>query len=413
MSRTFAEKLELYAKLAVRAGVNVQPGQELILSLPVLDVEFGRLLVKEAYACGAKNVQTMYVDEQNTRARYTHGNDAACDYAPQWYFDGMEAAMREGAARLTIYNENPSLLSDIDPAKVGRWSKVRSKVARKSGDLISGFAINWSLISTPSEAWAKVIFPDLSAEQAVAKLWDAIFTACRVDTDDPVTAWSKHADSLSKRAQYLDDLNFSAIHFRGPNTNLKVGLVEGHRWKGGWGTAKNGVKCSANIPTEEVFTMPHRDRVEGYVSNTLPFALRGQVVDGIRMEFKDGVVVKATATQAESTLTGLLDTDEGARRLGEMALVPANCAVAKTGILFYNTLFDENAASHIALGRCYAENMAAWDSLSEADRIKAGANESDVHEDWMIGSASVEVDGVFANGDVKPLLRGEDWVEAL
>jgi aminopeptidase len=411
MQRTFDEKLKDYAALTIRLGINVQPGQELIISAPVFATEFVRMLVAEAYKAGSKNVQVLYNDEEVSKSRFVNGSDEAAGYAPQWFFDGIAAAHGSGAARLSVASSDPGLLADIDPAKVGAWYGATSTASKKVSELVGSMAINWSVIAVPNPVWAQMVFPGESENLAVDKLWDAIFSVARVNSAEPLKAWEDHCDSLEKRQTYLNNLNLRSVCFKGPGTDLEVGLVEKHEWVGGWGYAKNGVKNAPNIPTEEVFTMPHRDRTNGTVSSTMPLSLRGQVVEGIKVEFKNGVAVAVSAKSGESTLVGLMDTDEGGRRLGEIALVPPSGAVAQTGLLFYNTLFDENAACHIAMGSSYSENLPGVDDLSEGEKLAAGANQSKVHMDWMIGSPEVEVDGILQSGERVALMRGNDWVE--
>lgn len=409
--KSFEQKLADYAKLVVTVGLNVQSGQEVILTVPHQERDFARMLVREAYQAGAKHVFVMFVDEQNIRSRYTHGHEHALDYAPNWYFNGIADSLKSGAARLNVFNEDPNLLADIAPEKIARWSKAAGKAAKPVGELVGGFAINWCLVSTPSPAWATMVFPNESEEQAISKLWDAIFHCCHVNADNPAQSWKDHCDKLELRQVYLNEMRMSALRFKGPGTDLEVGLVDDHVWVGGWGRAKNGVSCTPNIPTEEVFCMPHRDRVNGTVSSTMPLVVRGQVVDKIQMTFKDGVAISAVSATGQEALTGLLDTDEGSRRLGEVALVPADCQVAQTGLLYYNTLFDENAACHIALGECYAENMRGYDDLDADQKLAKGCNTSQIHEDWMIGSKQVDVDAVLPSGEVRPLMRAGLWVD--
>lgn len=411
MQRSFADKLNDYAALTIRLGINIQPGQELLIFAPVFATEFVRMLVAEAYQAGAKNVQVLYNDEVVGKSRFLNGSMEATGYAPQWYYDAIAAAHGSGAARLSVVSENPGLLADIEPAKVGAWYGAMGTAAKKVSEIVGSMAINWSVVAVPNPTWAQMVFPTEREDAAVERLWEAIFSVARVNNEEPLKAWQDHCDSLEKRQAYLNDLRLSSVCFKGPGTDLEVGLVDRHEWVGGWGYAKNGVKNAPNIPTEEVFTMPHRDRTNGVVSSTLPLSLRGHVVEGIRVEFKDGKAVDVSARSGESTLIGLMDTDEGSRRLGEIALVPPSGAVAQTGLLFYNTLFDENAACHIALGACYSENLPGHDDLSDAEQLAAGANQSKIHSDWMIGSPEVEVDGILQSGERIALMRGLDWVE--
>lgn len=408
--KNFDAKLQKLAEVAVRVGLNVQPGQEVVLSANLEDAPLVRKFVAEAYKAGAKNVAVLYGDDANTLARFQYGSEAALNYAPQWLIDGMARAYEEGAARMAIYGDNPALLKDVDPEKVALSSKVGAKASERVMELITGFHVNWSIISCASAAWAKLVFPGEPEEVAVGKLWDAIFKVSRVDAPDPVVAWKAHDETLHAHARGLNERRYAAVHFRGPGTDLRVGLADGHVWVGGGGTAKNGAYCVPNIPTEEVFTMPHRDQVEGTVSATKPLSLRGRVLEGIQVRFEGGKVVEAKASKGQEVLEKLLDTDGGARRLGEVALVPHSSPVSQTGILFFNTLFDENAASHIALGRSYEENLAGFGAMSEEERAARGYNNSLTHVDWMIGSDKVDVDGITASGQAEPLMRGGEWV---
>ncbi|MBS1718536.1 MAG: aminopeptidase [Armatimonadetes bacterium] len=412
MPRSFEEKLALYAKLAVRLGVNVQPGQELIISADINDAPFARLATAEAYKVGAKNVTVFYSDEVNILTRYREGSREAIEYTAGWFIDGMARAMEENACRLVVHGGNPALLKQVDPELVRIASKAQAIATQKLAAFIGNFTINWNIVASVSPEWARMVFPGESDEVAMAKLWDAIFQCSHVDTEDPLKSWQDHCDELAKRKDWLNNLNFYSLHFKGPGTDLEIGLAENNRFIGGWGQARNGVRCAPNIPTEEVFGMPHRLRVNGVVSSTKPLSLRGQIVDKIQVEFKDGVAVKAKAEQGESTLIGLLDTDESARRLGEVALVPNSAAVSRTGLLFFNTLYDENAACHIAFGRCIGENMTGYENLSPEQRLAAGANESAVHVDWMIGSGEIDIDGVHKDGSRVPLMRSGEWASA-
>jgi aminopeptidase len=410
MQRSFEENLGLYAKLAVREGVALQPGQELLVSAEIGDAALVRLIVAEAYRAGAKNVEVLWNDPQVVLARYREGSDEAIAYTPNWLYDGITRAHSENAARLGIASGDPGLLKDVPPERVAISSRAQAAAKKSMSELISGFAFNWCVIGAASPGWASKVFPDLTEDKAVARLWDLIFLTSRIHEEDPVAAWVAHSERLEERMKWLNDMRLDSLRFRGPSTDLRVGLVDGHMWVGGRGQAKNGVICSANIPTEEVFTMPHRDRVDGVVTSSKPLSVRGQILDGIQVEFKDGVIVSSRASQGEETLRRLLSTDEGAKRLGEVALVPQSSKVSQAGVLFYNTLYDENAASHIALGACYAENLSGYDELSDDERLARGANDSIIHVDWMIGSSDVDVDGLAADGSTTPLMRAGEWV---
>jgi len=321
----------------------------------------------------------------------------------------MAAAFRSGAARLAIVGDDPALLSGQDPDKGSRANRARSKAYLPALELIAGFDINWTIVSYATPAWAKAVFPADSEEVALAKLWHGIFAASRIDTPDPVLNWQGHNRDLEKRSSYLNEKKYAALHFRGPGTDLRVGLADDHIWAGGATRAKNGIVCNPNIPSEEVFTTPHKDRVEGTVKSTKPLSYQGTLIEEIAVKFEGGRIVDVHAKSGEEVFKKVLDTDDGARRLGEVALVPHSSPIAASGLLFLSTLFDENAASHIALGQAYAKCIRGGDKLSEAELAARGANRSLIHIDWMIGSGEIDVDGIRADGGAEAVMRKGEW----
>jgi aminopeptidase len=401
--------LDRYAELTVRSGVNIQPGQQLVVTAPIEAVPLARLVTEHAYRAGASLVTVLYSDEAATLARFRLAGDEAFDVAPGWLFNGMAEAFREGAARLALVGDDPALLSGQDPAKVARANKARSVAYRPALEYISGFAINWSIVAFANPSWARAVFPGVPEGEAVERLWEAIFAVTRTDRPDPVAAWAEHSAELERRAAWLNEGRLSALRYRGPGTELTLGLADGHKWLAAGGKAKNGVFCIANLPTEEVFTMPHKDRVDGTVRSTKPLSYNGTLIDGIQVRFEGGRIVEAQADRGEETLRSLLATDEGAARLGEVALVPHSSPISQSGLLFQNTLFDENAASHIAVGQSYPDTIAGGGRKSREERVAMGANESVVHVDWMIGSGEVDVDGVREDGSAVPVMRGGEW----
>lgn len=402
-------RLDKLAEVAVKVGLQLQRGQDLVMTAPIAALPLVRLITKHAYMAGAGIVTTLYSDEETTLARYAHAPDESFDKASGWLYDGMASAFEGGAARLAIAGDNPMLLSGQDPAKVARANKANSIAYKPALEHISNFDINWNICSYPNPSWARLVFPGLPVDEAVNKLAEAIFAASRVNEVDPVAAWAAHNAELRKRSGWLNGERFSALHFTGPGTDLTVGLADGHEWHGGASTAKNGVTCNPNIPTEEVFTTPHALRVEGHVSSTKPLSHQGTLIDDIQVRFEGGRIVEAKASKGEEVLLKVLDTDEGARRLGEVALVPHSSPISASGILFYNTLFDENASCHIALGQCYSKCFLDGASLTQ-DQIKAqGGNSSLIHIDWMIGSDKVDIDGVRADGSKVPVMRKGEW----
>jgi aminopeptidase len=402
-------KLERLAEVAIKIGLQLQQGQDLVMTAPIAALPLVRLLTEQAYKAGAGLVTTFYADEVCTLARYRNAPDASFDRASGWLYEGMAKAFENGAARLAIAGDNPMLLAGEDPAKVARANRANSMAYKPALEKISNFEINWNIISYPNPSWAKLVFPDLPEEEAVRRLADAIFAASRVDVPDPVGAWKEHNANLAKRSSWLNSQRFDALHFTGPGTDLKIGLADGHEWEGGAATAKNGIVCNPNIPTEEVFTTPHALKVEGHVSSTKPLSHQGSLIDDIRVRFEGGRIVEAKASKGEEVLLKVLDTDEGARRLGEVALVPHSSPISASGILFYNTLFDENASCHIALGQCYSKCFVNGGDLTP-EQIKAqGGNSSLIHIDWMIGSGGIDIDGIHADGSRVAVMRKGEW----
>jgi len=348
-------------------------------------------------------------DEAVTLARYRFAPYDGFDRAAGWLFDGMSKAFAGNTARLAIVGDNPRLLAGEDPVKVARASKANSIAFQPALEKIVNFDVNWNIIAYPSLSWAKQVFPEDEEDVAVAKLADAIFAASRVDNDHPVAAWEKHNATLRNRTEWLNGQRFSALHYSGPGTDLTIGLAEGHEWVGGASTAKNGITCNPNIPTEEVFTTPHARRVSGHVVSTKPLSYQGSLIDGIAVRFEEGCIVAAKAARGEEVLNKVLDTDEGARRLGEVALVPHSSPISKSGLLFFNTLFAENAACHIALGQCYSKCFVDGEKLTPEQIAAQGGNKSLIHIDWMIGSDKTNIDGVHADGRRVPVFRKGEW----
>jgi aminopeptidase len=402
-------KLDRLAEVAIKVGLALKPGQDLLLTAPSAAMPLVRKIAEHAYKAGAGLVTPLMSDEAVTLSRYRFAPDDSFDRAAGWLYEGMAKAFDANTARLAIAGDNPMLLSGEDPEKVSRASKANSIAYRPAMEKIVNFDINWNIIAYPSASWAKQVFPDDEENVAVAKLADAIFAASRVDNDDAVAAWQKHNAALASRTDWLNGHRFHALHYTGPGTDLTVGLADGHEWVGGASVAKNGIVCNPNIPTEEVFTTPHARRVSGHVVSTKPLSYQGTLIDGIAVRFEEGRIVEAKATRGEEVLNKVLDTDEGARRLGEVALVPHSSPISKSGLLFFNTLFDENAACHVALGQCYSKCFVNGDKLTPEQIAAQGGNKSFIHIDWMIGSDKIDIDGVHADGRRVPVFRKGEW----
>jgi aminopeptidase len=408
---SFDQKLDRLAEVAIRVGLGLREGQELFMTAPTDAMHLARRITEQAYKAGAKLVTTLYTDDSAVLARYASAPDESFDYAPQWLYDGIAAAFKSGAARLAITGTNPALLAGQDPRKVSRANTALSKAYKPALELITRHEINWTIVAAATPAWAAMVFPGEPEHMAVDRLWDAIFKTSRITSDDPVAAWKQHGANLKQRVDMLNAKRFHSLRFHNDEgtTDLTVGLADQHLWAGGGTTAGNGIYCQPNIPTEECFTTPHKDRVHGHVTASKPLSHQGSLIENIRCEFAHGKIVSATASNGEAALNQLISTDDGARKLGEVALVPHNSPIAQSGILFWNTLFDENAASHIALGQAYSTCLIGGEHMNSDELAKLGANESLIHVDWMIGSATMNVDGLDAQGNLQPLMRNGAW----
>jgi aminopeptidase len=406
-----SELLDRYAELIVKAGVNIRVGQQLLISAPLEAVDLVRRVTLHAYRAGASLVTTLYNDEQTSLMRYTEGHAGSFDAAPSWLFGGMAEAFKDGStARLAIIGEDPALLAKQDPEKVARANRARSKAYKPVIEQITGFNTNWCVVSAATPSHAKNVFPDMAPDAAVQALWAAIFKCTRADLPDPVGAWEEHTKKLHEWTTYLNDKRYAALKYSGPGVDLTIGLVDDHIWAGGASMARNGILCNPNIPSEEVFTMPHRERVDGVVRSTKPLSYQGTMIDGISVRFEKGRIVEGTAVKGHDVFRKMIETDEGAARLGEVALVPHSSPISASGIVFNETLYDENAASHIAVGQAYSQNMKDTVSLSAEQKLAKGMNTSIVHVDWMIGSGEIDIDGVSRDGSKEAVMRKGEFL---
>ena len=403
------KKIDKLANLAVKRGVGLQKGQSLLITAPIESLPLVRKIAEHAYKEGAHIVTPLFTDSDITLSRFKYAPNESFDSATDWLFNGMGEAFDNNTARMAIAGDDPMLLSEMDPEKVSRANKAMAKAYKPARERITEFKINWNIVSWPGSAWASRVFPDLPLDQAIVKLADAIFDASRASVDDPIKAWDDHNEKLRVKTNWLNEQNFAALKYSGPNTDLTVGLAHEHEWMGGASKSQNGIICNPNIPSEEVFTTPHAARVSGEVCSTKPLSYQGTLIEDINVRFEDGKIVDAKSSKGQDVLLKVLDSDEGSRRLGEVALVPNSSPISQLGITFYNTLFDENAASHIALGQCYSKCFKSKKDLSKEEISQRGGNSSMIHIDWMIGSGEIDVEGVDKDGVVTPVFKQGEW----
>ena len=409
------ELLQKYAETIVRVGLNLREGQRLFISnwtnrgVPPA----GRALVlevtKAAYAAGARYVEVIWGDEEMHRIRLQNAPDDSFDEYPKHQVIAATDMIKNGDAYLTVYANDPDVFNGLDPERVGALQKYHLQNYSPVGAKITRNAINWCGVAPSAPAWAAKIFPDMKPDQAQEKLWQAIFETTRTTEPDPIAAWMEHIENLTKRAKYMQAKKYSALHYKAPGTDLTLGLPQGHRWVSARMPAENGVDFTANMPTEEIFTLPDRHRADGTVTATFPLSYGGSLIDEFNMTFENGQITKVSAKKNEAILQKLVDTDEGSRRLGEVALVPASSPIATRGHLFYNTLFDENASCHIAIGRAYRFTLTGGEELNDEEFISAGGNVSLNHVDFMIGSPQMDIDGITDDGTREPVMRQGEW----
>ncbi len=413
--KTHQEMLAKYAEAIVKVGLNIRTGQRLVINnmavrgVPYQFAPLVREIAKAAYAAGAKYVEVLWGDEEMLRLRAQHAPRDSFDEYPTYMIDTIMNMIENGDALLSISGANPDLMGGLDPEVVGMMQTRHLNAASKVSEQVTTNAINWCVVAAAGEAWAQKVFPDLTPEKAQDKLWKAIFETCRIDQPDPVAAWQSHIDSMKERARYLQSKQFTALHYKGPGTDFTLGLPNGHRWISAQSMAQNGVAFTANMPTEEVFTLPDRDRADGVVAATFPLSYSGTLIEDFQVTFENGRITKVSAKKGEAILQKLVDTDEGSHRLGEVALVPASSPIAQRGHLFYNTLFDENASCHIAIGRAYRFTLTGGEELNDEEFISAGGNVSLNHVDFMIGSSQMDIDGIHKDGTREPVMRQGEW----
>ncbi|UQZ37038.1 aminopeptidase [Paenibacillus sp. PK3_47] len=405
----FEAKLNKYADLAVEIGVNVQQGQTLVISAPISAAEFVRKITAKAYAIGASLVKVNWSDESITRQQFEHAAPEVFTKAPTWFAGEMTELAEEGAAFLHVIADNPDALKGIDPERIANFQKTRGAALTKYREYQMSDKVSWSIVAIPSEAWAEKVFPDVPAEERVDKLWEAIFHTVRIDREDPVAAWQEHLDNLEQKADVLNAKKYKSLHYIAPGTDLTIELPEGHLWAQGDSINAKGHSFVANMPTEEVFTAPLKTGVNGTVRSTKPLSYGGNVIDNFSITFENGRIVSVSAEKGQDSLEYLIGLDEGAKYLGEVALVPHKSPISESNILYFNTLFDENASNHLAIGTAYAFCLEGGKEMSQDELIERGLNTSVTHVDFMIGSAEMDIYGITADGTREPVFKGGNW----
>ena len=405
----FNKNLDKYAELAVKVGVNIQPNQTLLVRSPIDCAAFVRKVVKHAYDCGAKNVHIEWSDEECTLIKYLNAPDESFNEFPKWTADQYVDIAKEGGAFLTVYAQNPDLLKDVDPQRVANNQKASGKALKEWRSYTLSDKCKWSIVSIPTESWATKVFPELSVSDAMDKLWENIFKCTRTDLDNPIEAWRLHNANLKEKMDFLNSQNFKSLSIKSSKTDLTIGLPEGHLWLGGSSEDPNGIDFNANMPTEEIFSMPHKYQVNGVVHSTKPLVYGGNVIDDFSLTFKDGKIVDMTAEKGSETLKNLIETDEGSHYLGEVALVPFKSPISDTNIVFFNTLFDENASCHLAIGSAYRTNIKNGENIDEKDLDSYGINNSLTHVDFMIGAPDTNIIGITYDNKEVQVFKDGNW----
>jgi aminopeptidase len=417
MPTDFEQMLRAYADLTVTIGLNLQPRQRLLIIGPIANggasleaAPLVREITASAYRAGARLVETLWGDEAALAARLQYAPRDSFDEFSAWLPAALVQHVDGGHAVLSIYANDPDQLKDAPPDLVAALQQATARSVRPFREHISRNHTNWAVVAAAASSWAARVFPDEAPSRQVPRLWDAISRLCRLDRPDPIAAWESHLSDLAARTEHLNRKQYSALRYTGPGTALTIGLAPGHLWVGGRSANAAGILFAPNLPTEEVFTMPHKDRVDGVVRSTKPLSYGGTLIENFSLRFAEGRVVEVKAERNETVLQRLIEMDAGAARLGELALVPHSSPVAQTGVLFYNTLFDENAASHVALGAAYKFTLRGGEAMTEDEFERAGGNRSATHVDFMIGSAELDVDGVLPGGGVEPVMRAGEWI---
>lgn len=406
----FDHLLNKYADLIVHKGINVLKDDYVLINTDLEQAPLVRLITEKAYLAGAKLIKVNWSDDQLSRLNLTHMSQETLTDIPQHKIDEGHYFLGKKAKRISLRSSNPNALKGIDPVKINAANRAGSEAFKEIRIATQANEVSWCVVAGAGKEWAALVFPELkSSEEQVAALWDQIFKTTRIYEEDPVKAWDEHEARLQEKADLLNQAQFDHLHYTGPGTDFKVGLPKNHVWEGGGSHNRQGEAFMANMPTEEVFTAPDARRAEGYISSSKPLAYGGHVIDGMKFTFKDGKVVEVTAKEGQETIRQLVEENEGSDQLGEVALVPHQSPISQSGITFYNTLFDENASNHLALGQAYASCVEKGTQMSQEELKEVGLNRSNVHVDFMVGNAEMNIDGIKEDGTVIPVFRNGEW----
>ncbi|NEX85879.1 aminopeptidase [Enterococcus durans] len=409
MLANFNENLEKYARLIVETGVSVKKDHTVVLQINVDQAPLARLITKEAYQSGAAEVIVQWTDDVIQKEFLSHAANDRLEQIPQYKIDQTDDWVAKGASRISVVSSDPEAFAGIDSDRVATFQAASGKALMNLRKATQANKVSWTVVAAAGKQWAAKVFPDLPEEEQVDALWDQIFKTTRVYEEDPILAWEKHDETLAQKAAELNKEQFSALHYTAPGTDIIIGLPKNHLWEGAGSYNARGEKFMANMPTEEVFTAPDYRRINGYISSTKPLSYAGTTISGMTFTFKDGKVIDFSAEQGQDVLAKLLDTDEGARSLGEVALVPDPSPISRSGIIFYNTLFDENASNHLALGAAYAFSVEGGTEMTDEELAEAGLNRSQTHVDFMVGSDKMNIDGIREDGSTVHVFRNGNW----
>jgi aminopeptidase len=403
----FSKQLARYADLIVATGVSVKKGQTIVLNIGIDQVELAHLIVKSAYLHGAKEVLVKWQDDIITRLFIENTTDLKT-IRPSVILENDEI-IAEKASRISVVSSDPAAFAGVDSQRIKERQQAVGQAMHKLRQATQNNDLSWTVVAAASPEWAKKVFPELSEEDAHEALWQAIFRSVRLNSDDPNLAWQKHHEFLAQKAAWLNQYQFDALHYQAPGTDLMIGLPKNHLWEGAGAINSQGQSFMPNMPTEEVFTAPDAKRVDGYISATKPLSYAGTIIEGMQFQFKAGEIISCSADSGEAVLKDLIQTDEGAKRLGEVALVPHSSPISQSGLIFFNTLFDENASNHLAIGAAYSFSIKGGTEMNEAELSVNGLNRSQVHVDFMVGSAEMSIDGILTDGQHIPIFRNGEW----